>query len=383
MLTRTDDYPVHQTSEPVAHAATYDRNFYDRYWFNGYHRDGDFIFGFAHGLYPNRHVADAHFTVVHEGVQHSVHASRRAPAERQDTTVGPLSVEVVEPLAVLRVRADENETGLTCDLTFTARTVAMEEDRMLTRQGSVTVMDTTRLTQLGVWEGWVQLPTGARLEVHREQVLGTRDRSWGVRPVGEPAGGAPNEPGTLLWLWLPVHFDDAATLWGSFERRDGEMWHKEARRVAALPFGTETERRPDAPSEARVDPITPVGHELTFAEGSRRVTGGTFRGTGSDGKDVTWAVEVLPQRFHLSGIGYSHPDWGHGTWQGELEVGGDRWSLDDVDTTTPKFLHFQQVVRVTEESSTGTRQGMGVLEQIFVGPHDRYGFTSFLDGTRG
>ena len=40
MLTRGDDYPVHQTSEPIAQVGTGDRNFYDRYFFNGYSRDG-------------------------------------------------------------------------------------------------------------------------------------------------------------------------------------------------------------------------------------------------------------------------------------------------------------------------------------------------------
>ena len=34
MLTRGDDYPIHQTPEPIAYAGS-DRNFYDRYFFNG------------------------------------------------------------------------------------------------------------------------------------------------------------------------------------------------------------------------------------------------------------------------------------------------------------------------------------------------------------
>ena len=36
MLTKFDDYPIHQTSEPIAVVATTDRHAYDRYWFNGY-----------------------------------------------------------------------------------------------------------------------------------------------------------------------------------------------------------------------------------------------------------------------------------------------------------------------------------------------------------
>ena len=48
MLTKADDYPVHQTAEPIAHAGT-DRNFYDRYFFNGYSADGSVFFGTALG----------------------------------------------------------------------------------------------------------------------------------------------------------------------------------------------------------------------------------------------------------------------------------------------------------------------------------------------
>src|SRR5690606_19375018 len=35
MLNKFDDYPIHQTAEPLAHPATSHTNFYDRTWFNG------------------------------------------------------------------------------------------------------------------------------------------------------------------------------------------------------------------------------------------------------------------------------------------------------------------------------------------------------------
>ncbi len=35
MLSRFDDYPIHQTPEPVAHRASSDPNAYDRSGFNG------------------------------------------------------------------------------------------------------------------------------------------------------------------------------------------------------------------------------------------------------------------------------------------------------------------------------------------------------------
>ena len=72
MLSSMDDYPLHQIADVIRHAGTSDRNFYDRYWFNGFDKEGAFLFEIGFGLYPNRRVMDGHFSVVVDGVQHSV-----------------------------------------------------------------------------------------------------------------------------------------------------------------------------------------------------------------------------------------------------------------------------------------------------------------------
>ena len=64
MLNRLDDYPIHQTPEPIAHPASSDPNVYDRTWFNGYHTDGTGYFRFGTAVYPHRGILDAHFSVV-------------------------------------------------------------------------------------------------------------------------------------------------------------------------------------------------------------------------------------------------------------------------------------------------------------------------------
>ena len=60
MLTAADDYPLHQTPEPMAFAGS-DRNFYDRFFFNGYSADGSVFFAAALGLYPQLNIMDAAF----------------------------------------------------------------------------------------------------------------------------------------------------------------------------------------------------------------------------------------------------------------------------------------------------------------------------------
>ena len=59
MLNKLDDYPVHQTPEPLGQHSSSDRNIYDRTWFNGYAKDSSYYFGLGMAIYPHRHVLDA------------------------------------------------------------------------------------------------------------------------------------------------------------------------------------------------------------------------------------------------------------------------------------------------------------------------------------
>ncbi len=136
VLSSFDDYPVHQASVPIAHTATADANHYDRYFFNGYSLSDDLYFGAAMGLYPNRHVADAAFCVVRRQRQTSVFRSQRAPLDRRDaTSLGPIVVDVIEPLRTLRIAVDAPDQGLRADLTFQHRSPAIEEAHFFHRTG--------------------------------------------------------------------------------------------------------------------------------------------------------------------------------------------------------------------------------------------------------
>jgi hypothetical protein len=81
------------------------------------------------------------------------------PTDRA-TEIGPLRIEVVEPLRAIRYVVSENDHGLTADVTFRARTEAIEEPRQQIVRNNVPMMDYTRLTQWGTWQGTITLPTG-------------------------------------------------------------------------------------------------------------------------------------------------------------------------------------------------------------------------------
>ena len=124
VLTRGDDFPVHQTPDPIAFSGT-DRNFYDRYFFNGYAADGSGFFAAAFGVYPHLDIADAHFSFIREGRQYSLHASMELGMERMALRCGPITIEVMEPLHQLRLTVDESE-GISADIKFTSRAFPIE-----------------------------------------------------------------------------------------------------------------------------------------------------------------------------------------------------------------------------------------------------------------
>jgi hypothetical protein len=357
VLSRLDDYPVHQTPEPVAHPASSDRNCYDRYFFNGHTRDGSLVFGAAMGLYPNRRVLDASFSLARGGLQHALHASRLAPDERTETRCGPIAVEVLEPMRALRLSVAAPE--LSADLVFRARGPALEEPRATRRVDGRVFMDSTRFTQFGRFEGWIEAG-GERIAV---DALACRDRSWGIRPVGEPAGGAPGAPPQIYWIWSPLQFDDACLLFGSFEHADGRPWHAHA----AL------QRDGAAPEE-----MQRVAHRVRFEPGTRRAAAAVLELQPFANDPIRIELEPIA-RFQMLGIGYLHPEWGHGLWKGELAVASETWKLADLAPLDPRHLHVQQLCR----ARWGSRQGIGLLEQLAIGPHAPSGFRSLFDGASG
>jgi hypothetical protein len=375
MLSRLDDYPIHQTPEPIAHPATSDRNVYDRYWFNGYQDDGEFYFGVGMGLYPHRGILDCGFSIVRGGEQHSFHGSRRAPTDPSETEVGPFRIEVVEPMRVLRLIIDDNKTGIACDLTFTARTACVEEGRQTLRNGARVVMDSTRFAQFGRWQGTIRYD-GEEVRIDPSRVFGTKDRSWGVRPVGEretggaPGGGMPQ----IFFLWAPIHWPNRCTHFGTFDDAAGHAWHQDGALVPVHDGGIE-----DIPGVTDPETVTVrhVEHEIDYLPGTRRARSAAIALIEDTGK--RHEIELTPLLcFQMKGIGYLHPEWGHGHWKGDLEIAGESWKSADLDPMALENQHIQQVVR----ARMGDDEGIGVLEQIALGKHARYGFKEVLDPAR-
>jgi hypothetical protein len=375
MLSAFDDYPIHQTAAPIAHPLSGDRNAYDRYWFNGFADDGSTYFGIGAARYPNLGILDCGFSIVRDGEQHAFHGSRRAPAEPTDVSVGPFRIDVIEPMRRIAVTIDENDTGISAHLEFTARTACVEEGRQTAARGPRLLMDVTRFAQFGTWEGQITYD-GHTVDVDAAHTPGVKDRSWGVRPVGRPdAALAPEPPSAtqIFFAWAPIHWPDRCTHFGVFENRFGRKWHADG---AILPVYADLASIPGA-EDPGTEVLAGVEHHIDYLPGTRRARHARIELFHDDGRIDDIDLEPL-LCFQMKGIGYMHPEWGHGIWKGELEIAGESWKSADLDPMAIENQHIQQVVR----ARCGDQVGIGVLEQICFGPHDRYGFTDLLDPAR-
>ncbi len=361
MLSKADDYPVHQRPEPIATAGT-DRNFYDRYFFNAQSPDGKQFLAGALGVYPHLNVMDAAFCWLENGVQRSVFASRLLGMERMDTNVGPISVQVEEPLKRLRLTLNDHD-GLSADVLFEQRHAPIEEPRFTWKQGPRTVMDVTRMTQNMEVNGSVSVD-GKRHGLSGWR--GTRDRSWGVRPVGapDPQPPVPAQLPQFYWLWAPLNFPDHALFFHVNDDGDGNGWNRSAVLVD-LKSGAETK-------------LGSPRAELGYRPGTRRAGTAVLHGLLPEGPvEVELAIGA---EFQMHGIGYGHPKFAHGLWRGDLDVQGERTDLSAVDPAIPLNAHIQALVSAQLRLPGGAvHEGRGVLEQLFIGPHAPSGFKGIFD----
>ena len=153
----------------------------------------------------------------------------------------------------------------------------------------------------------------------------------------------------------------------------GEPLHREALTARLYP------QPADVPGveDGSVERMAYVRHRVSYHPGTRLAAAAELDFEDLQGHIRTIRMEPI-LKFQMKGLGYAHPTWGQGIWQGELELGSEIFDPQSLDPLARENLHVQQVVRATD----GSRQGIGVLEQVCIGPYGPAGFSKFLDGAR-
>lgn len=361
-----DEYPIHQVALPMRYVDSGDRNIYDRSIYHGIDHEADCYFITGLGVYPNLGVIDAYVTVRRGDRQWAVRTSGHRPADLMSQQVGPYRIEVVEPFTHLRLTCDAAEHGIGFDLTYRSRFGPIAEPQHVRRTGDRLTIDASRFAGVGTWEGEMTVG-GETVTVTPDRFSATRDRSWGVRPVGEaePAGRPAAFTG-MWWCWVPLQFDDFALHVILEEDRDGVRTTNYAART--WPLGD------PRPPEQFGWPVP----DITYVSGTRRPTHATIPLTTRAG--VTELLEVEPiVGIPLNvGCGYNgDPDWAHGSYHGAEWVEGAVYDHDDPAVSGRAFFSFtDHLARATFAGA----EGWGIFEHGCIGPHHPSGFDDFTTG---
>jgi hypothetical protein len=360
MLSPLDDFPFHQISEPMRHVGTSDRGFYDRYYFNCFPINGDSMMIMGLGQYPNLGVTDAFALQVHGSSYRVLRSSRELGLDRRDTAIGPLSVEIVEPLKQVRFKAEPNEHGFSFDVLWRgSHTPVIEEPHRIRELGRL-MFDTSRFAQLGTWEGSITID-GATTAVTPDSWVGSRDRSWGVRPgIGEPEpqGIRASLARQFFWMYCPVRFDDFALVWICQEAEDGSRILEDAKRIWY--------------ADGRVEHLGRPEHDVVFTPGSRNFASAVIRAGSFEA-----TAEPMKPAFLSIGTGYGYEsDWRHGMYQGPLVTQGMNVDVATEEGRRRMFGICDASARFTTNDG---HVGYGLFETMAIGPHARYGLTGLMD----
>ncbi|MEL6323078.1 MAG: hypothetical protein AAFQ84_02475 [Pseudomonadota bacterium] len=232
------------------------------------------------------------------------------------------------------------------------------------------VIDCTRMTQNGRWSGHIGLD-GTDIHVTPDRFMGTRDRSWGVRPIGaaDTQPVLPFQVPQFYWIWTPLSFVDRSVF---FHVNDDEFGH---------PWNTRAVIVEDGADEAGHSHMARCHADVSYVSGTRRAKSATVHMTDRQNRDMT--VEVTPlHTFQMKGVGYRHPKWTHGAFITE-EPSWEREDLvpADLPWADPHNLHIQAISKAVFTDAQGAvHEGIGTFEQLFVGKHDPSAFKSIMDG---
>jgi len=366
-ISRWDDLPFHQTVDFFGVAQTSDSHFNDGYYFaalsHGYH-----IFAGLR-LHPNNNVMDGYAGVVSRGEQRNQRVSRALLPHRDELVVGPLRLEIIEPMRRQRVVLDSSDVGLRFDLIFKGVGRPFVETRHRQVRFGRVINDVLRYTQ--------PCRAAGTVEIDGETILvtdwyGARDHSWGLRSTMGPyvpLGGLLSEQKSderALRLWVPFAMQDHSGFFHLHEDEQGRVLDCEGR----IDF-----------DDGSANEILAVRHRLRYVAGTRRLEGGTFSIAVDSGAVLEYEFEVVCAPAHPQGFGYVRgwQDGGQpGVYRGEFASESDRFRVDDpTQALGPSHVRSDKRTGGTEYACAlvaGSSKGMAHVEHMIYGTYRPYGF---------
>ncbi|WP_141005680.1 hypothetical protein [Nocardioides humi] len=314
MLTPYDEFPVHQSSRPFSMIPSTDYGWDDGYYFGMMNARDRMFLDVNFRVNPNTDMVGGAAVFV-RGDRQFVLRLNRVWRDDFALRIGPLSLEVLEPLRSWRLRLEENDSGLAFDVCWQGASPPILEAHHLVHQRGRVMTDQSRYNQAGRASGAIDF-RGDRVELTPDVWGAARDHSWGIyvqRPPFAPdprwlPPAAPPQRRRALRFWT-IFSTPGAGPSGFFQ-------------VNELSDGTEAGMLDvfSSPFEGRIhqgydDPgvrLSTYEHEMTFEPGTRLLREARFRLV--DENDEVWSIDFVRAMMPWSArtLGYSPGGWRDG-----------------------------------------------------------------------
>jgi len=361
VLLRMDEYPFHQFTQTFAAVSGSDPMWNDGHYICAANQAGTVALTSNVRLYANNDVIDGFVCVRVDGRQHNVRVSRRLRPDMDSLAIGPLRLEVIEPLQTVRLVLDENQFGVRLDVTCHSTTVPYLGPVEVSRLDGRLLSERITYEQPGACEGWVDVD-GTRYELPLATSSFFRNHSWGYqpgrggpRPYGAPT---PNRRMAGLRQWVLFHAPDH----GGFFFED--------------PSGRAASGKGAILTASEVIPVVRVEHDLRFHEGGRRVQSGEFQLTDIDGVQRQYRFQDLGWVYCQGGgyFGGFNDGLGQGVYRGAYHEEGEAWDVSHpttiVDATGRSFEFDHDWAENFTLLETPSGPGLAHYECVQVRPSD-------------
>ncbi|MDE3204542.1 MAG: hypothetical protein KGQ66_09995 [Acidobacteriota bacterium] len=313
MLLDMDEFPYHQITQTFAGVGGSDPQWNDGHYICACDEAGTVALASNVRLYQNNDVLDGFVCIRHRGRQHNIRLSRRLRPDMNHLGVGPLHMEVVEPMKTVRLVLEPNEYGISLDLTCHTVGVPYMGPIEVNRVDGRLLGERATYELAGRCKGWVEVD-GDRTTLETESSAFFRNHSWGYQGGrGGPRYGAPTgskrHPGVRQWVLfsMPDH--------SGFYFED--------------PSGRSAAGRGAILQSDRPVPVAAVRHDLEFYPGGGRVRRGSFELDDAEGTTRSYTFEDLGWVYCQGGgyFGGFNDGLGQGVFRGDLHTEGEVWDV--------------------------------------------------------
>ena len=350
-FTALDERFAHQIPEPFPNTVQFHPDWRESLFHHMHPKDrpGDVvILTLAH--FPARKLMDSLQLGRVGDVPTIAHHERAVNGDQDLFKVGPVTIDVEEPLKRIRLRVDDvAEAAVAMDLTFTARTQPYCLRRGTMKAGHDLVWDQSHMFQSGRYDGWYR-HNGTTYEV--TDWIGQRDHSWGIR--SEMRTDETHPPLTyyppFLYTWTTAQFKNRGLHIFFKERAPGDKIYISGEEV--FNTGNRISSR---------NQITDVSHNLIWHDDplGQSLASGDLNLTFADGRKKLITIKTYPVKYFLKGGLYGGLNgWFHGDFKGKFYSEHETWDLTEANTRKMVRTLADQIIEVKD----GDEIGYGIME---------------------